>query len=303
MKQVFNNRQLAHVWAQQTQSTGRNPSGSMYFSNNKIWSYGSHYCIASINVNSKGEKLNLVNEHNYGNTTCKQRNNVWDALNYKGLYVPCPADINNPKNEAYLFDQLIETIENCLNPRKMHYHHESYKGALANLNQFLSFIGKDQVVVPMALIEIMIDVHCVRVIQKRERDLKNEEKYRIESFKREQDRKARIEEYKQELELWPKGLNTKSIPSDLFPKDYDMVRIKTNNPEVVETCRGAEVPLSHALRLLDLTLKRQVKQGEKVGHFKVDNVNETSDLLTIGCHTISVKQASEVLLPLLGKVS
>lgn len=300
MKQVFNNRQLAHVWAQQTQATGRNPSNSMYFSGNKIYSYGSHYCVASINVNSNGDRLNLVNECNYSVTTAKQRSDVWNALNYKGLYVPCPEDTYNYKNEAYLFDKLIKTIDVSLNPNRKYSGHEDYKRSLKNLNTYLTFIGKKEVSVPMNIVEMLIDVHAVRSIRLNELKLKNEEKNRIKAYNEAMARKQRIIEYKEELELWPKGLNTKSIPSDLFPKDFDVIRIKPSNPKVVETSRGAEVPLDHALRLLRLTLAKETKQGERVGHFTVDNIKD--DTLKVGCHTISIKQASEVLKPLLDKV-
>lgn len=299
MKTVFNNRQLAHVWAQQTQKSGRNSSRSMFFEDNKIWSYGSHYCIASINVNSNGERLNLINEHRYSPTTGKQRNDVLDALNYKGLYVPCPENVESSENEEYLFDKLIETIKRCLNPNKKYYHFKYYKGSLNNLNTYLKFIGQKTVEVPLDLINIMIDVHSVRVVKKKAYEDKKAEKSRLASIERENARLARIQEYADELRLWPQGLNTKSIPYDLFPKDFTMIRISPSRPNLVETSRGAEVPLNEALKLLKRTLDKSVKIGHKVGHFKVDEIK--NDTLEIGCHTISIKQASEILLPLLGK--
>ncbi len=61
--------------------------------------------------------------------------------------------------------------------------------------------------------------------------------------------------------------------------------------------RGAEVPLSHARRLLMLVLNGAVKVGERVGHFTVDATDDR--FLKIGCHRISIEQAKQVLLPTL----
>ena len=45
MKKVFQNTsEVVHVFAQQTQSRS-NQTGSIYFRDNKIYSYGSHYLL------------------------------------------------------------------------------------------------------------------------------------------------------------------------------------------------------------------------------------------------------------------
>ena len=43
MKKVFTNTEIVHVFAQQSQSEGR--SGSMFFKDTKIYSYGYHYLL------------------------------------------------------------------------------------------------------------------------------------------------------------------------------------------------------------------------------------------------------------------
>ena len=68
MKKVFQNTsEVVHVFAQQTQSEGRNQSSSIYFRDNKIYSYGSHYLL--------GEFINnetiIINDFGYSVTTSK----------------------------------------------------------------------------------------------------------------------------------------------------------------------------------------------------------------------------------------
>lgn len=46
MKTVFDNRMVAHVWAQRTQAYGRSSNGQFYFEAGTLFSYGSHYIVA-----------------------------------------------------------------------------------------------------------------------------------------------------------------------------------------------------------------------------------------------------------------
>ena len=57
MKTVFNTRQCAHVWAQQTQFEGRNASNSVHFRDRTFYSYATP--IAAI-VETKSRTVALV---------------------------------------------------------------------------------------------------------------------------------------------------------------------------------------------------------------------------------------------------
>ena len=45
MKTVFTNSEIVHAFNLQDQPHGRTSNGSMYFRDNKIYSYGSHYLL------------------------------------------------------------------------------------------------------------------------------------------------------------------------------------------------------------------------------------------------------------------
>ena len=73
----FNNRQLAHVWAQQTQSSG---SGSnFFFDGPSIYSYGRHFEIARF-ITRKGRRAVLFRAGGYSVTTSKHQGFVRNAL-------------------------------------------------------------------------------------------------------------------------------------------------------------------------------------------------------------------------------
>src|SRR5262249_10971073 len=46
-RHVFPNREIPHLWAHQTQDNARNGTGSFYFDGPTIYSYGSHFPIAT----------------------------------------------------------------------------------------------------------------------------------------------------------------------------------------------------------------------------------------------------------------
>lgn len=78
MKKVFNNNELAHIWAGQTQSEGR--AGSFYFYGKTIYSYGSHFPIATMDGNNV-----LFTKRTYSNTTAKHIGLTRRAISHKTI--------------------------------------------------------------------------------------------------------------------------------------------------------------------------------------------------------------------------
>src|ERR1700679_3803476 len=78
MKRVFNsNDQVCHVWAQQKQSEGR--AGSIFFSGDTIYSYGTHYPMAMIHT-YRGKKFALINSEKSSVTTQHHKYKVRNSL-------------------------------------------------------------------------------------------------------------------------------------------------------------------------------------------------------------------------------
>lgn len=80
MKQVFNTSEVAHIWAQQNQKSGRNPQKNLYFEGATIYSYGGHFPIATIRGNDVFFTLK-----SYSNTTAKHIQKVWQAISHKNI--------------------------------------------------------------------------------------------------------------------------------------------------------------------------------------------------------------------------
>lgn len=80
MKQVFNSNEVAHVWASQKQTKGRNATGNFYFNDTTIYSYGSHFPIATI----KGDDV-FFTLRSYSNTTAKHISRASRAISHKNI--------------------------------------------------------------------------------------------------------------------------------------------------------------------------------------------------------------------------
>src|SRR5512146_2854588 len=85
MRTVFsNNREVAHVWAQQSQASGR--GHNFYFDGPTIYSYGSHFPIARFVTNERDERAVLFTTRRYSKSTSRHVSYAAQAL--YGLNVP-----------------------------------------------------------------------------------------------------------------------------------------------------------------------------------------------------------------------
>ena len=78
MKTVFAGKEVAHIWAKQSQSEGRNSGSSMFFEGKDIFSYGRHFCMARLMPNN----VVLITNRGYSNTTAKHLSWTRYAVNH-----------------------------------------------------------------------------------------------------------------------------------------------------------------------------------------------------------------------------
>jgi hypothetical protein len=77
--------------------------------------------------------------------------------------------------------------------------------------------------------------------------------------------------------------------------EYDLLRINVEK-KIVETSGGSNVPLFEAIIMLKSILTGEFKIGDRVGHFKLDKIDNSDDsVITIGCHDILLSEAKNVL--------
>lgn len=286
MKTVFTNSMLAHVWAQQSQDDGRNAGGSFYFLGTTIFSYGSHFPIASFTKSD----LVLINNATYSNTTAKQQNHVRNAIpsNVRTIYVlDCRATGKSAHNSNLegLKADMVQSILLASRARKyISMHLESAERSMIAYNDYvIAFKLRRKLFSELPnSAEIKLKAAAAAV---------NERK----AAKRKADKIA--SDSVELLKEWKTGgdsfINMYSLPVAL--------RVKGEN---VETTQGASFPVDHAIkayrtiRALRGTAWTCNGENIRLGHFKIDSINSLGDIVA-GCHRIKgeeVRRMGEILL-------
>lgn len=265
MRNIFTNSELAHIYANQSQPTGRNSSGSFYFDGKAIYSYGRHFPIAKIVTNEKGLECMLFTYRSYSNSTSKQISIVRNATRqYKKIYCYSPEDSHelNFKSWLNLAEIQAEKLQKAKKP-------ELYLNQLGILNrealEYAEFFS----------IELPITLQAVLSIKDKSENLvymsKKAELMKIEKAKKE---KAQKIEYKEQLKKWF-NFETGRVYGGF---NFDFLRLKENR---VETTQAVQIPLELAKRLHNKIKTNTLEVGEKLLNYRVD---EIGDIIKIGCH-------------------
>lgn len=265
MKNIFTNSELAHTYANQSQQSGRNSSGSFYFDGKTIYSYGRHFPIAKIVTNEQGLECMLFTYRSYSNSTSKQISIVRNATRqYKKIYCYSPEDSHELNFKSWLNLAEIETakLQKAKKP-------ELYLNQLGILNrealEYAEFFN----------IEIPITLQAVLSIKDKKENLvymsKKAELMKIEKAKKE---KAQKIEYKEQLKKWF-NFETGRVYSGF---NLDFLRVNENR---IETTQAVQIPLELAKRLHNKIKDNTLQVGEQLLNYRVDQIG---DIIKIGCH-------------------
>ena len=288
MKTVFNSSQVCHVWASQSQSYGKNHGGTIFFENETIYSYGYHYPMGVIYNRRDGDTTNIVlfNSEGYSPTTSQHQSHASSAVTHLyTIYVPEPDFPERDCNREFLINNFKEQADKLKRVRKVYSVQGSINSVRELIEVYYDFCSAFSITPETYDIDELVPQKVVERLQrqaeKTQKTLEEKERKRRQS-----EEEARKEE-QPKLIKWLNGQNI-SLRGDLFEKVY--LRIKNGE---VETSLGASVPLDHAKRLLKLIENQKASQGERVGHFQLDDYD--SQKAVIGCHTIELNEAKRVL--------
>lgn len=303
MKNVFSNAQCAHVWAQQTQKSGRSSGDSMYFEGDSIYSYGAHYLMAKL-FRVKGQRIAVINSNGYSMTTAKHTAHVRDAL--RGLDVlvmtlPDPSAIKSAANVKYLKDGVELRYAHCEANVRVDSKND-IRDRLANItteikrvNMYLKVMGLKPIKLNEkryaaikkhleARFKRYLELQTPEMIAKRENDKVKRAEAKV--------RKSETEVRDSIVAFRQNGI----IRGVLATLPYALLRIQGSE---VMTSRGARVPLDAAREAVKRLLTPQVFEPFAIGQFQVEDVifnNELNDtVIQAGCHRILLSEAKAVL--------
>lgn len=305
IKRVFSSAdQVIHLWANQTQSDAR--SANVFFEGCELYSYGRHYLLGLL-VNYKGTTVALVNDDRYSKTTSKHTCWTKSAVSHMPNFFMAGGRTDDERVKLAVERaerELCEQLRDHFCARKFTswgaewnrwvskedntYH---VREDIKTHNEFCAQLGftKNQILPTVEFIEAY-DAHidfCVEREAARVAKFNSPDEIAKREAKAKRAQELALIKAQVAIENWRAGGATVEAVRALSPM---LLRI---NGDEVETSRGARVPVDHALRLLRLVEARSARQGERVGHFTLDNMND--ETVTIGCHVISIAEARAVL--------
>ncbi len=292
MKKVFSNSELPHVWAHQQQDEGRG-AGSFYFTGPTIYSYGSHFPIASHVRNKKGEKAILFTTRGYSNSTAKHISKTWRAIPDASIVIMCntpcghyggvPTDETHRVNFSAWLRDAKAIVDKLAAARKP----EIYIGQLTTVREqsdrYAEYFGikvNKELLKTLAVIDNP-DISAALEARKAE-IIKDAKAAKAKAAKQVRERIQAFYDFK-----------TNYIGGG----QYSYLRYSEASKRV-ETSNGKEIPVEVAKRAYNW-LTDVIKKGGCTGEcsytilgFAVDYVNDKT--FKVGCHTIEVAEAARI---------
>jgi hypothetical protein len=298
-KTVFQTQELAHIWARQSQSEGRNPAGNVYFHGKKIYSYGSHFCMA--NIVKPG--IVLINANNYSNTTAKHLGAVRYAVNHMvTIQVDKPEGtlIENLRGFQYDIKVELDKINNTRTRQQTKEHaRNSLVSIIGRVERYLD-VTEQSLTKKLhntqdenARKEFILYFEAAKSDQAKE-ELQTKLAKQAKAIERAEKRKNAkfIKEAKAELLLWRAGRPNKwrhYNHLNIFPVMLRTHAVENTEGSLIdiETSKGARVTYKAGKILFDAIQAGKDVKGMDIDGYTVISLN---GVLKVGCHEIDRKE-------------
>lgn len=283
MKTVFSSHwEVAHVWAQRTQSHGR--AGNILFENDRIYSYGYHYEIARFEKNHV-----VINDKGYSFSTAKHIGIVRSAVSHYEQFLA--SEINTSlilsdlqsrykkiqkSRKPYKYwvygENPLQRFEEYLNRFELSEREKKISGNKENLSEIKKIVKK---------LDLFVSNPEIKKVVSNNIKKEQEEKRRKER-EQEEKRNQAVEEFKK-------------FKIDSLPYYYNLgnVALIRFNPETknVETSKGIKIDGKKALVLFQLIEAGRDVKGYKIDSYTVISIN---GILKVGCHEIGKEDVFKV---------
>lgn len=291
VKSVFKTDQVIHIWAQRTQTFGKNGKGNVFFEGDRLFDYGHHFCLGQFVTNAAGELAVLLNADSYGPTTSEHQGQTARAVPHgiptftipKAGYESYSNNLDLEKSIQQYADRATDYAGKAKRARK-EWSKDTFTARAASLvkeaKDFAEFFG-----IPAP--EMNLDSLVIAAEESRKR-------VAAETKRREQEARQRSTAAFAE---WQSG-ERDQCPYEWQRDEHGGVRMRIRG-DILETAQGAEVPLAHAVKAFRF-LKRCKERGEawernghtiRVGHFVIDKI-EPNGNFRAGCHYFTWEQVA-----------
>lgn len=310
MKTVVNSKQVAHLWANQSQSHARNAGNTLYFEGNKIFSYGSHFCIARID---KEKDVILYTSRDYSSTTHKHKRYVLGSLSAeqqkKVIVIPDPAPAwdDHAPNAKLMEKAILKVIAEGERAReRAKYLLQDAENKIEQLYNYTTAYKLSKIPC-FDLSKLKARVAIQRIKSEEKEKLRLQQKGIFDSLTKKflPDMVKAWRERKEFEPIASEGVQFKSLQK-LFGNPFhsiktEICRLSSDKTEI-ETSKGANVSLDDARRAVGF-IRAKINAREDyqtnghtfhVGSFQLDSIHTETRLVKIGCHTFSFDEVEQV---------
>jgi hypothetical protein len=298
-RHVFPNREIPHLWAHQTQDEARNGTGSYYFRGATIYSYGSHFPIATHVKGSQGQPGILLTSEKNSVTTSQHMHMVSRSIppdvpvftvpNQHFGFSEAEDKYQHERNLKHYTREVAEHLSTCVRARSSYnkeYHHERSVELRREALCYATFFGLAD-----PRIDPVPELDSAQMAAIKSREAKASAKKAAETKRQAEENRVR---WAQAAEQWRKGEYHHYLPYSL----PTMLRIEGNE---VATSHGARFPITHAKRGLVL-IRAVMARAEDwrpnghschLGHYTIDRI-EANGTVHAGCHVVSWDEIERV---------
>lgn len=270
MKKVVSGEQVAHLFANKLQTEAYTQTRNFYFYGDRIYSYGSHFCIARFIDNN----TLLFTERQYSVTTSQHIRITEYATNHiQKIYCANPTGSHEENFNFWLRD--AESVaKGLINARKP----EKYLNELASIKfraeKYATYFGID---IPETLKALL------SIGDKAEFWAYQESKTRLLEAEKKRKEAEKMKALRKELKEW-RAFQKRTLYNRV---DFDYLRKDAEN---FETSQGVKIPINVGLRLYNNI--RNLKVGDKFLDYIVGDV--TKDFIQIGCHKLKFSEIDAI---------
>ena len=289
MKTVFSSQEaLNHAWANQTQDYGR--ANSMYFQNGVLFSYST--AIAELCESISGEKIALMNDCSYSNSTCKHQSysrralngaqKVISGLHYLNAKYSLKAQDQSRFNEIAQYNE-ERAAELLVKASRARTRGDLFKGQaydiLKAINEYAESFGFEY--------NFKTDLNELQESATAAADQARKQEAAA--------RKARIEKQAEDLQAWREGGG--------YSGNFAQTALRINQADqTIETTHRATIPLSQAATIWRLVYAIHKKGapvyglGFTVGNYTLNTYK--NGVFSIGCHGIGFDEFAQLAIQL-----
>jgi hypothetical protein len=300
MKTKFNNSELSHIWANQTQAHGK--GSNMFFEHGTIYSYGYHFKITQFINNKEAQRCVFINSSSYSSSTAKHQSLVWRAI---------PQDIPFFKVVSFFND--IEASSTAHKENLTYYINEAEKlqGLTIRANKlkmgYLNQLnGQMDIFIKYTLFFGLTDLTKFNPITGLGLTLKERYEKITEWVKTYEDSDELlnwlIKQKENEKKAEIKAKERAKITIEQF-RNFEISAIYQNighyilrynkETENIETSGGVKMAKNIFLTAYQRLINNQLIKGQHVGDFTFNGVD--GEIVSVGCHKIPLIEVKNVV--------